>query len=137
MDAAARILALSGIVLPLCAASFIVGDRSFKLAASIIAACWTAVVLTELVVGSRFAIVFAGDIVCGAGLVWIAWRSRAGWPIFLVATEALLILINALAFGGTSRPSDLEILGYNALIVCGPIYMTGMAFWQRFKARGR
>lgn len=130
-----RIAALTVMAFVLSGVAYSVGGKSLRTGVLIFVPCWAAVSLIQVLFGPRLQVALVGDVVCGLGFVWLAWRSREGWPIFLVGIEAALLLTQTLLLDMTGQPTIIAIVAYNALIMGAPVFLAATGLWQRFGAQ--
>ena len=114
-------------MLAACGFTFWAGNRSMRLTAVLIFACWAAAVAAEFAFGPNIAILLAANLVNGLGLLVLATMDGAAWLLVMTSIEAALFLLHALTLSSDRDPAGLEVIGNNVLVTLGLIVMVGAA----------
>ena len=91
------------------------GDRTTRMAAVLIGACWTLTTAAQVATGLRAEPVIVGDIVCGLGLLGLAASFNTGWLWFMTLIEAAMFVLHAWFYGASERPGEGWIWFNNGL----------------------
>lgn len=118
-----KVLTLLCSALLLSGFGFWLGGKTTRAVAFAMIGCWLAVASDELIGGPNMAFSLAADMLYAIATVVIAVRSRALWPMYLIALEAFAMIVVFVLLALTNSPPLLQEVCYITVIMSGPAYV--------------
>jgi peptidoglycan/LPS O-acetylase OafA/YrhL len=114
-----------------CITAYRIGDQTVRRVAVLIAGCWTAAAVAQVLSGQLMGPVIVADIVCGLVILRWAWREEKTWLWLLAGLESGLFLLHAVLFQTPGAPTPPEVIGNNILSTLGLLILLFAALHNR------
>ena len=130
-----RVLVLLIIAVTLCSVGAFTGGKTTRAASFAMIVCWLTVSSVELIAGPNFPFAFTADALYAIAMVAIGLWNGAKWPVYLVAAEAISLVLMFTLMDLTHSSPLLGDMGYIALVMSGPAFVFGRGLVERLSRR--